>query len=579
MKRSILIIMALALYCQSYAQNLLKFEWKFKTGDAPEWASENFNDSGWSLIQAGVLWENQGYLDYDGFAWYRQKVFVPLSLKSEAKKNGGMTLYLGKIDDADYTYWNGELLGRTGDLPPNYKGAYDTQRSYEIPFDKIKWGAENALAVRVYDAGGGGGIYGEKIGCYVKGIEELVEIKPVFERNDRLYLVPGDIKIPIHIVSHYKQKLSGSLTVKVVSDFGENIVSRSMDFSLQPGKSLQPVFTLGALDPGFYSIYTYLESSTDNKKIRFNIGVRPEEIVSPQDRPADFENYWQRARKELAAVDPQFRLLRQDSLCTQTREVFIVEMRSLGNILIRGWYIRPVKPGKYPAILHVQGYSTFLVPEWMYPGDDMVAFGLNIRGHGFSQDDINPGFPGYLLYFLNDKELYIYRGAYMDCIRAVDFLFSREEVDTTRVAVEGGSQGGALSFATAALDNERIACCAPQVPFLSDFQDYFKVAVWPASEFHEYMKGHPDIPPERVFETLSYIDIKNLASWIKAPVFMAVGLMDETCPPHINFAAYNQLKVPKKYMVYPESGHGLPSEFNAVKYEWIKKQFHMTMTE
>ena len=121
----------------------------------------------------------------------------------------------------------------------------------------------------------------------------------------------------------------------------------------------------------------------------------------------------------------------------------------------------------------------------MYPGDDMVAFGLNIRGHGFSQDDINPGFPGYLLHFLNDKELYIYRGAYMDCIRAVDFLFSREEVDKTRIAVEGGSQGGALSFATAALDNERIAVCVPQVPFLSDFKDYFKVATWPASEFND----------------------------------------------------------------------------------------------
>ena len=56
---------------------------------------------------------------------------------------------------------------------------------------------------------------------------------------------------------------------------------------------------------------------------------------------------------------------------------------------------------------------------------------------------------------------------------------------------------------------------------------------------------------------------------------MAVGLMDDVCPPHINFAAYNQLKVPKEYIVYPESGHGLPAEFNTVKYEWIKKQFNI----
>jgi cephalosporin-C deacetylase-like acetyl esterase len=163
----------------------------------------------------------------------------------------------------------------------------------------------------------------------------------------------------------------------------------------------------------------------------------------------------------------------------------------------------------------------------------------------------------------------------MDCIRAVDFLFSQEEVDKTRIAVEGGSQGGALSFATAALDNERIAACVPQVPFLSDFKDYFKVATWPASEFTDYMNRHPEVPSDKVFETLSYIDIKNLASWIKAPVLMAVGLMDDVCPPHINFAAYNLLKVPKSYIAYPESGHGLPAEFNTVKYEWIKKQFNI----
>ena len=58
----------------------------------------------------------------------------------------------------------------------------------------------------------------------------------------------------------------------------------------------------------------------------------------------------------------------------------------------------------------------------------------------------------------------------------IDFLCSRPEVDVSRIAVEGASQGGALTFATAALNNDRIAVCAPQVPFLSDFRDYFKVA-------------------------------------------------------------------------------------------------------
>jgi cephalosporin-C deacetylase-like acetyl esterase len=161
----------------------------------------------------------------------------------------------------------------------------------------------------------------------------------------------------------------------------------------------------------------------------------------------------------------------------------------------------------------------------------------------------------------------------MDCIRAVDFLFEQEEVDKKRVAVEGGSQGGALSFATAALDNERIMACAPDVPFLSDFKDYFAIAPWPGGEAFKYLKDHPDFSEAEMYETLSYIDIKNLAQDIKAPVFMGFGMRDMVCPPHINFAAYNEVRSPKSYVAYPNAGHGLPGEHYTAKMQWLKKHF------
>jgi len=407
--------------------------------------------------------------------------------------------------------------------------------------------------------------------------EDQILISLEMERADHLFLEAGPVSFILSVENQMDQDLKGELQVSAASDFGVELPENTEKISLRSGKSHSMKLDFGDLAPGFYNASAIVKSGISHKLLSFAFGVRPEEINSPLDRPDDFEEYWIRARKELEEVDPRFKLIRQDSLCTEKREVFILEMQSLGDVLVRAWYMRPVKEGIYPAVLHVQGYSTFLIPDWMYQGEDMVALGLNIRGHGFSKDQVDPGFPGYLQHHVDDKEQYIYKGAYMDCLRAVDFLYSREEVDKSRVAVEGGSQGGALSFACAALDNQRIDLCVPHVPFLSDFRDYFKVADWPAHEFVQYFQEHPDIPEDEIFKNLSYIDIKNLAPWIKAPVLMSIGLVDDVCPPHINFAAYNQLKGRKEYLVYPEAGHSLPGDYHHVKYDYIKKEFALDL--
>lgn len=570
-----ILILALLVAFPLRAQNLLQFEWKFKTGDDPAWASPDFNDADWEVLESAMDWEKQGYPTFDGYAWYRQKVVIPSSLKKEAEDMGGLVLYLGKIDDSDESFLNGELLGKSGGMPPEYLTAYSVLRAYTIKPDQVKWDQENTIAIRVYDGGGGGGIVEGPVSLSVIGMDELVKVEALMERDDHLVLEKESVSASLHVQNDLKGSLKGEIIVDAKNDFGEDIKTFSYPIKVRSGKSKQFPVDLGDLDPGFYNVSVTLKSESDNKRTEFAIGVRPEEIVSPLDRPDDFDNYWKRARKELDAVAPQFKLTRQEEYCTDTREVYLLEMRSLGNIMVRGWYMRPVKEGVYPAMLHVQGYSSTKVPNNLYQGDDMVSLALNVRGHGNSCDHVDPGFPGYILHNVDDKETYIYRGAYMDCVRAVDFLYSRSEVDTSRVVVEGGSQGGALSFATAALDNERIDLCVPHVPFLSDFRDYFKVATWPANEFFTYFENHPEIPEDDIYHTLSYIDIKNLAPWIKAPLFMAVGLRDNVCPPHINFAAYNQLTVPKKYLVYPNAGHGLPGVYNNVMMEYIREQFKM----
>ena len=88
-------------------------------------------------------------------------------------------------------------------------------------------------------------------------------------------------------------------------------------------------------------------------------------------------------------------------------------------------------------------------------------------------------------------------------------------MDTSKIAVEGHSQGGGLSIALAALDANRVKVIAPDQPFLSDFKNYFKIAVWPANEFVEFAKTNFNGAMDSVYKTLSYIDAKNMAPWVK----------------------------------------------------------------
>ncbi|NLE35695.1 MAG: acetylxylan esterase [Bacteroidales bacterium] len=573
MKRAILALAAVVLLAgPALSQSIVPAEWKFLKGDKPHYIDSALNEYWWNDISPLSAWEKQGFQGYDGYAWYRVKVVVPAKMKRNAYKYGGLMLNLGKIDDADETFFNGHLVGATGKMPPDYSGAYDVPRSYLVPPEYVQWGKKNTIAVRVYDAGGDGGLYGGPAELTTRGNPDLLKLGTAFEQEDMIIKGSPDIEIPVTLKSEFRKKYRGALILTIKTDFDEEFHNDYREVAVKKMSTGHFFFRVKDLKPGFYKATLSLESRMGNKKYSFNFGYEPEKIVSPADPQPDFAEFWQRAKDELAGVDPQYKMIRIDSLCTETHNIYLVEMRSLGNALIRGWYSVPVKPGRYPAIMQVPGYSSVMAPSYVNYGDDVIGFALNIRGHGNSTDNVNPGFPGYILTNLGDKEKYIYRGAYMDCVRGIDFLCSRPEVDASRIAVEGASQGGALTFATAALANDRIAVCAPQVPFLSDFKDYFRVANWPGNEFVELVEHKKALTWDQAYYTLSYFDIKNLAHMIKAPLIMGVGLMDEVCPPHINFAAYNLVTAEKKYIVYPSAGHGLPDHFYNAKMDWIRKR-------
>jgi len=212
MRRNLIaLLLIIGLIPSLQAQNLLKFEWKFKTGDNSAWAWPEYDDSAWETIEAGTDWENQGHGTYDGFAWYRQQILIPEDLREKAAENGGLILRLAKIDDSDVTYFNGQILGSTGGLPPEYVSGYGELRAYTVPMDRVGWGAQNTIAIRVYDGGGGGGIVGNPVSLTVKGMEDMLVITPVMEREDHLVLNEEPVVVNLRVENKMKQAVEGGV--------------------------------------------------------------------------------------------------------------------------------------------------------------------------------------------------------------------------------------------------------------------------------------------------------------------------------------------------------------------------------
>lgn len=320
----------------------------------------------------------------------------------------------------------------------------------------------------------------------------------------------------------------------------------------------------GKLEPGFYQVNICGAEP-------FNIGVDPEKIVSPTTKQPDFDEFWAHNLAELAAIPMEASLELIPDRCTEKRNVYRVEMKSLGGTTIGGILAEPVAEGKYPAYIEYMGYGA---EPYVYHGDDKpeaIQFLVSIREQGILKTIPNGENGRWIDVGLGDKEDFYYKGAFCDAVRAVDFVASREKTDASLIFGLGESQGGALTWIAASLDH-RFRAIAPAVPFLSDYEDYAKIVWWPMWEVFE-TADKEGIAREDLFTTLSYFDVKNFTDRIACPVRMAFGLQDPTCPPHTNFAGFNNVKTDKDYMCVPRCGHGMwqIQEWADYRNEWFNK--------
>ena len=282
-------------------------------------------------------------------------------------------------------------------------------------------------------------------------------------------------------------------------------------------------------------------------------------------KPADFDAFWDKSIKELYAVDPNFKM-EKANIKSNIGDCYYISFTSIQGAKITGKMVKPKNiEGKVPAIIGFHGlggccwsFNALIT----YASQGYAMFTMDSRGQGGGSEDV--GGPGtsqvtmFMRGFDGEPEQMYLRNLFLDTAQIARIVLGLDYVDENRVGVMGGSQGGGLSIACAALE-PRIARCCSTYPYMSDYKRVWEMDL--AKGAYDGLKNYfrnRDPRHERedeIFEKLGYVDIQFLAPKVKANVMMATGLMDTTCPPSTQFAMYNKLTCEKQVVIYPDFGH------------------------
>lgn len=335
--------------------------------------------------------------------------------------------------------------------------------------------------------------------------------------------------------------------------------------------------------PGFRDMK--LSVSLDGKTYEHHIkvGFSVDNIKPYTQEPQDFRSFWQKNVEELKQVPMSYTKELYKDYCTDKIDCYLVKLQidKMGHSMYGFlFYPKNAQPGKHPVVLCPPGAGIKTIKDPMrnkyYAENGFVRFEVEIHGldprissetFGEISRAFNDRNGGYLANGLENKDIYYMKHVYVGLVRCIDFLTSLPEWDGKNVAVQGGSQGGALAIIAAGLDN-RVTQCVANHPALSDMAGY--AAKGGTGGYPHFCRQPQILSNKDCLNTLAYFDVVNFARYVKAPTYLTWGYNDVTCPPTTSYAVWNTLKCTKESLLTPINEHWTTTETNRGQMEWIK---------
>lgn len=335
--------------------------------------------------------------------------------------------------------------------------------------------------------------------------------------------------------------------------------------------------------PGFRDMK--LSVSLDGKTYEHHIkvGFSVDKIKPYTQEPQDFRSFWQKNVEELKQVPMSYTKELYKDYCTDKIDCYLVKLQidKMGHSMYGFlFYPKNAQSGKHPVVLCPPGAGIKTIKDPMrnkyYAENGFVRFEVEIHGldpripsetFGEISRAFNDRNGGYLANGLENKDIYYMKHVYVGLVRCIDFLTLLPEWDGKNVAVQGGSQGGALAIIAAGLDS-RVTQCVANHPALSDMAGY--AAKGGTGGYPHFCRQPQILSNKDCLNTLAYFDVVNFARYVKAPTYLTWGYNDVTCPPTTSYAVWNTLKCTKESLLTPINEHWTTTETNRGQMEWIK---------
>ncbi|WDE95297.1 acetylxylan esterase [Lentisphaera profundi] len=351
------------------------------------------------------------------------------------------------------------------------------------------------------------------------------------------------------------------------------------------------------LFPGFYD----LKISVDLGNGKFEtssttFAYKADEMFLYDSKPADFQEFWQKAKEEIDQVNLDARYESQletfdeqaintynlahsalpesydpDGITHPTVDSQKVSFAGPDNGRVYGWLAKPQGEGPFPAMLILPGAGIAARPRPLeHARHGYLSLDIQIHGQDCCTDNY-PQIDGYGKNedFSAPKNFYYYK-VHQRVLQALNYLDQRPDVDSSKIVVVGGSQGGRLSTVAASID-KRVAATIPCITHNGN-HPYFTHA-WKSNEAKNHGMDSETFDYDKSEENLclAYYDVMNFSADIECPVLMNMGITDPVSWASHVYAVYKNLNCQKQIITLPNLAHDWCAEFDRRAWIWLKE--------